>query len=314
MLLVSACILAGTALSSAQDASTATQQQQLQQLQQQIDQLQKLLELQQQVQQLQQQTGQQVQPQQSLQPQQAQPQWPLSQQPQFQGQLPAHPAPPQVTILSPVDTGLNIVTFTLGADDDDSFGDPARFAVKTNLLYSGATLTPNLAFEAGVGPRTSIELSAGYNPWSNLWDNAGKGAGPDYDADNTYKRKLDHIFGKAEFRYWFKERFDSHYVGANLFYADYNVGELKVPLLFDGYMTDYDGNAFGGGVTYGYLWRWSRSWAMEFSAAVGLAVMGYDKSVIEADSTGYNLIDATPYRKTYFGPTSVGIKLVFTIK
>ncbi len=313
MLLVAACIFAGVAVSSAQDAGTISQQQQLQQ---QIDQLQQLLELQKQVQQLQQQTGQQIQPQ--GQPQGAltttPPQYtpgPLPQQGQY-AQQPQSPREP--VTLRPVDTGRSAVTFTIGGGDDDkSFGD-TRFAIKTNLLYAGATLTPNLGFEAGLGQRTSIEVSAGYNNWHNLWDNGGEGSGPDYDLNNNYKRKLDHIFGKAEFRYWLKERFNSHFVGVNAFYADYNVGELGVPLLFEGKQIDYDGNAFGGGVTYGYLWRWSKSWAMEFSLGAGIAVMEYDKSFIEAESDNFNLIDTTPYRKTYFGPTSVGIKLVFTIK
>ena len=38
-------------------------------------------------------------------------------------------------------------------------------AVKTNLLY-WATTTPNLSAELGLGKRTSLELTGGYNPWT----------------------------------------------------------------------------------------------------------------------------------------------------
>ncbi len=313
-LLVSACIFVGATASFAQTPGITDQQQQIQQ---QIDQLQKLLDLQQQVQQLQQQTGQLPQGQPEGQMPAAAPQYtpgPVQQSTQYAPQQPQAPRGP--VTLRPIDTGRNAVTFTIGGGEKTkaSFGDTPRFAIKTNLLYAGATLSPNLSFEAGLGPRTSIEVSAGYNGWTNLWDNGGEGTGPDYDLNNNYKRRLDHIFGKAEFRYWFKERFRSHFVGANVFYADYNVGELGVPLLFEGKQVDYDGNAIGGGFTYGYLWRWSKSWAMEFSLGAGVAIMEYDKSFIEAESDKFTLIDTNPYRKTYFGPTSVGIKLVFTIK
>jgi hypothetical protein len=328
MILVSACIFVGAGVSFAQNTGTTSQQQQLQQ---QIDQLKQLIELQN-LQLQQQQAGGQTQgyiegPMPTT-PPQTQP-----------GQLKpvggfVEPQTPQGPVtLRPVDTGRSAVTFTIGGDtksrnrsrnvgdgnDDNggnggSFGEP-RFAVKTNLLYLGSSLSPNLSFEAGVGERTSVELTAGYNGWTNLWDNAGKGAGPYYDPNNNYKRRLDHLFLKGEFRYWLGERFDKHFVGANVFFADYNVGELKVPLLFDGGPIDYNGNAIGGGLTYGYLWRWSNSWAMEFSVGAGVAVMTYDKSsFIEPEGNGYNLQDTTPYRKTYFGPTSAGIKLVFTIR
>ena len=38
--------------------------------------------------------------------------------------------------------------------------------VKTNLLYGGLTLTPNISVEIGVGEQSTLELGGGYNPWN----------------------------------------------------------------------------------------------------------------------------------------------------
>jgi hypothetical protein len=213
----------------------------------------------------------------------------------------------QSVTLRPVDTGRDVVTFNLGGDN----GEAGRFAIKTNLLYAGATLTPNLAFEFATGERTSVEVSTGYNDWKNLWDFSD--SGPEWDINNIYKSRLKHIFGKAEFRYWLRERFDGHFAGVGLFFGDYNVGDLDIPLLFDREF-DYDGNVFGGSLSYGYLWRWSSHWAMEFNLGLGVAMMKYRKSFISGSTESYDLSNSITFRKTYVGPTSVGVKLVFTIK
>lgn len=208
--------------------------------------------------------------------------------------------------LQPFDTGRSVVTFNLGGGDNG--GVPGRFAVKTNLLYAGATLSPNLSFEFGVGPRTSVEATAGYNGWHNLWDSA-----PFEPAVDNYRRRLDHLFAKAEFRYWLRERFNGHFFGAGALFADYSVGQLDVPLLFEKEY-EYDGNAYGAAITYGYLWKLNRRWAVEFSVSGGVVMMQYDKSRIEQHTDSYTLNLIDKYRKTYLGPTAAGIKLVFTIQ
>ncbi len=160
-------------------------------------------------------------------------------------------------------------------------------------------------------------MTAGYNGWGNLWDHSGGGpdytGGPDYDLNNSYKRRLDHVFGKAEFRYWLGDRLDGHFFGLGAIFADYHVGDLKIPLLFEKEY-DYDGVAFGGALSWGYTWRFHRRWALEFSLGAGVAMLEYNKSLIEADSEGVNLIDLARFRKTYFGPTNAAVKLVFVIR
>ncbi len=218
---------------------------------------------------------------------------------------------PQSVTLRPVDTGKSVVTFDLSAISGNSSADPGRYRIKTNLLYAGAAMTPNLAFEYGLGERTSIEASVGYNGWHNLWDFSD--TGPNWDINNSYKSRLDHIYAKVEFRYWLRDRFKGHFFGVGAFWADYRVGDLKIPLLFDREF-DYNGYGVGAGISYGYVWRLSKLFALEFTVGGGIAMLEYDKSLIEADSEGFSLIDPIRFRKTYLGPTNAGIKLVFTIK
>lgn len=69
-----------------------------------------------------------------------------------------------------------------------SFGQ--KTAVKTNLLYT-ATTTPNIGIETRLSNTTSLELVAGYNPWS-FGEN----------------KKLKHYLIQPEFRWWFCETFN----------------------------------------------------------------------------------------------------------
>jgi hypothetical protein len=181
-----------------------------------------------------------------------------------------------------------------------------RVAVKTNLLYGVSTLTPNLGVEVGLAPRLTLGAVVGYNNWHNLWDYADRG--PDSDLWNIHKRSFDHVLGKLEFRYWFKDRLSGHFLGINAMYADYKISEMQVPLLFDKEWV-YDGTGYGGGISYGYLWRWNERWGMEFNIAAGVVKMEYDKSCVDCNDEV-----VTPSKKLYFGPTSVGIKLLFTIR
>jgi hypothetical protein len=214
----------------------------------------------------------------------------------------------QTVTLKPVDTGRSVVTFDLGANSA-----PGRYALKTNLLYAGAALTPNLGFEFGSGGRMSLELSVGYKPRGAgyLWDKAA--TGPEWDIVNNYKTRLDHIFGRVELRRWFNEPFRGHFLGVNVFYGDYTVGDLAVPLLFERQF-HYRGNVSGGAVSWGYLWRWSDHVGMEFTLSGGVALMNYDKSFIEGSTESWELVGAIDFRKTYIGPTAAGLKLVFMLK
>ncbi|MEG1935625.1 MAG: DUF3575 domain-containing protein, partial [Rikenellaceae bacterium] len=44
--------------------------------------------------------------------------------------------------------------------------DAQSVAIKTNLLYGAAAYTPNLGLEIGLGRKTTLDISGGYNPWN----------------------------------------------------------------------------------------------------------------------------------------------------
>jgi hypothetical protein len=214
---------------------------------------------------------------------------------------------PSFVSLRPVDTGRS-VTFDLGRP----WLDIGPLVVKTNLIWALGLQTPNLALEYPLDERGSVEAAAGYNPWGNLWDFSK--TGPDYDPANLYKRQLDHFFVKAEYHYWFDRPFEGYFVGAGLFYTKYSVGKVTFPGLFakDSF---YYGNAFGGALTGGWWWRLNSRWAAEFSLGIGMAALAHDISPIQIDSenNGSVLMNPVRQRKTYFGLTSAGVKIAFTI-
>ena len=171
----------------------------------------------------------------------------------------------------------------------------SKLAVKANLLYGAVTYTPNLRMEIGLNNRTTLELGANYNGWN--WEGA-KG-------DN---RKLVHLSGIAEYRYWLCERFVGHFFGLHGFGVHYNISDYEIPPVFDrGFR--YEGYAFGGGISYGYAVPLSARLGLEFNIGVGAAYLTYDK--YGCDKCDEKIGD---YTETYFGPTRAGINLVYIIK
>lgn len=177
---------------------------------------------------------------------------------------------------------------------------PMRFALKTNLLYTAVSLTPNLAFEAGLGPKSTIDVGAGYNWWK-------------MDGTDASNRKLGHWIIQPEYRWWLCERFNGHYFGAHVFGGMFNISEHKAPLLFgEKNSADYryDGWFAGVGASYGYQLPLARSWNLEFNLGVGYALMRYDR--YEHERCGELIQPGV--KRNYFGPTKLGITLTYLIK
>ncbi len=167
-------------------------------------------------------------------------------------------------------------------------------AVKTNLLY-WATTTPNAGLEIGLGERTTLELTGSYNPWT---------------LNKETNKKIKHWLVMPEFRYWFCERFNGHFVGLHSGYAFYNVSGVQIP--FYGRSTKdhrYQGWAAGIGVSYGYSWVLGKRWNLEATLGVGYAYTNFDR---------YECATCGSFRgkehKNYFGPTKAGISLIYIIK
>ncbi len=172
-----------------------------------------------------------------------------------------------------------------------------RFAMKTNILYGGATLTPNIAVEAALSPRWTIEAAYSSNPWNYKAPGIG-----------VASRKLLHGVARLEGRYWFCERFSRHFAGVHALYSEYNVSGHNIPMLFEKAYR-YKGNAWGGGLVWGYDLPVGKSWNIEFTAGVGVYRMNYRRYSCLTCSEGF-----TPQTKTWFGPSRLGVSIEFLIK
>ena len=70
--------------------------------------------------------------------------------------------------------------------------------IKTNIAH-WATASPNLGVEIGLGRQTTMDISAGFNPFS-------------FSGGKQWK----HWLVQPEFRWWTCERFNGHFLGAHL--------------------------------------------------------------------------------------------------
>lgn len=129
--------------------------------------------------------------------------------------------------------------------------------LKTNLLYDAAT-TLSIGAEVGLGRKTSLDLSGGYNPW---------------EFSSVKRMKLWMV--QPEFRYWFCERFNKHFLGLHAHTGQYNFSGIG----FSDHMKDYNyqGDFYGGGISYGYQWLLGNRWGLEATIGVGYIHFVYDK-------------------------------------
>ena len=179
-----------------------------------------------------------------------------------------------------------------------------HFAVKTNALY-WATATPNVGLEAAMGERWTVELEGGYNPWT---------------LDKEKNMKAKHWLVSPEFRYWFCNSFQGHFIGINGNYTQFNIGAIPVPLQrtfislnktpeADLEKSRVEGWAVGAGITYGYAFPIARRWNLEFTAGFGYWYSIYN----QYESRKCGLFRET-VKKHALGPTSLGISFIYMIK
>lgn len=162
-------------------------------------------------------------------------------------------------------------------------------AVNTDVLMDVLQI-PNVGVEIVVGERSVAGLHAfgGYRPWG----------------------KDVRVLGlQPEYRYFFSGRpMNSFFVGLGLLASSYDVTWAgKV----------YDGNAFGGGMTFGYVLPLTHRLNLDFHAGFG-AIYYRQKEYFEGDfydqdySTGGLLRpNATGYTLL---PTRIGVSLSYILK
>jgi len=168
----------------------------------------------------------------------------------------------------------------------------AQVALKTNLLYD-ATLTPNAGVEVGLGRKHSLQLFYGLHPWKFG------------SRDQNY---LKHWVLNPEYRYWFCQRMNGHFLGVHAFGGEYDASQVHLPFGYWKELRDhrYEGWYIGGGISYGYQWVLSRHWNLEAALGFGVAYIDYQK--FACGECGRRLQDGS---KTYIGPTKLALSLMY---
>jgi hypothetical protein len=167
-----------------------------------------------------------------------------------------------------------------------------EIGVKTNTLMDACRII-NLGTEIGMGPKTTLDLYANYNPWK----------------ESRFKMYKMLVF-QPEYRHWFCERFNGSFIGFHLHGGVYQVAKKHLPFgMWKGLRDNrYKGYFYGGGVSYGYQWIISKHWNLEGNIGVGYARIHYKKYPCAecADKIGEG-------NKNYWGLTKAAISLIYFI-
>lgn len=190
-------------------------------------------------------------------------------------------------------TGLLSMTFAVAN---------AQLAVKTNLLY-GATTTPNIGAEVGVGKKSTMQLFYGINPW-------------EFGSQESGVRQMKHWVLMPEYRWWTCSKFNGWFLGVHAMGGQFNAGNIDIPFpgaFFSGEnlrqgMKDfrYQGWYAGGGVTVGYQWILGKHWNLEAEVGVGYDRVWYDKYPCAECGT---LIESAA--TNYAGVTKLGLSILY---
>ncbi|MDU1892711.1 MAG: DUF3575 domain-containing protein [Dysgonomonas sp.] len=165
---------------------------------------------------------------------------------------------------------------------------PASIGFKSNMLYNIGGLY-NMGIETMLSYQLTTSLSVNYSPW---------------EPDDNKRMKL--LLFQNETRYWFCNAFFSHFVGLQLSAGQFNVGGLDILGTKEG---RYQGTAYSAGLTYGYNWILSPRWNIEASIGLGYVYVDYDK--YRCGDCGRKLKED---KKGYWGPTHIGVSLIYILK
>jgi len=90
-------------------------------------------------------------------------------------------------------------------------------------------------------------------------------------------------------------------------YAEYNAGGINFNADF--HRNRYQGHLYGAGLSYGYQWLIGKRWNLEATVGLGYARL-WDRKYPIAEC---GEVIRTRSRN-YFGPTKIGLALIFIIK
>lgn len=170
------------------------------------------------------------------------------------------------------------------------------FALKTDLVKWG-TASLNIEPEVKLGKRSTLALGVSWNPWTFK--------------EEEKNMKWKHLLVQPEYRYWFCNAFEGHFLGLHPFYARFNVGNVKLPfgMVEDLQHRRYQGNLFGAGVGYGYHLVLGNRWSFEAEIGLGLGYADYGKYCWK--KCGLKLEEDS---RLMFMPTKLSLSFVYIIK
>lgn len=157
-----------------------------------------------------------------------------------------------------------------------------RLALKTNAI-DWIALSPNLALEAAISSRISLQLNVSGNPFK-------------FEVFNT---KLTNWRVEPEIRYWFNRPMARHFIALSATATGFSLRHKDHKFI---------GDAIAAGISYGYALVLSDHWNMEAELGVGLAqVKAYDYKGDKCPGT-------KNYSKVLPVPIRVGLSFSYIFK
>ncbi len=164
------------------------------------------------------------------------------------------------------------------------------FAVRTNVLYD-AMLLPTLGVEWRVNPDLGVKLDGSLAWWGS-------------ETGKTMKVWLLN----PEVR-WYLLHDKRFYAGVSGSYGKYNIYKYMVGSILSK-DTGYQGSLWSAGLTVGYQLYLSRNFSVDFNLGLGYVRSEYDSFGM---TDGVRVYKERDKSKNFFGPTQVGINLIWTI-
>ena len=173
-----------------------------------------------------------------------------------------------------------------------------KVALKTNMLY-WATATPNIGVEVAMSNKLTLSVAAGWNPFDLRKKT--------YEDGSVVHSKIRHLSVMPELKYWNCQAFERSFWGLHGIYGHFNMADISFIKPLKDYR--YQGDAYGGGISYGYQCALGNRWGLEASVGAGYLHLDYKK--YDKEKCGEFLGDFT---HNYWGPTKVGLSFVYFLK
>ena len=178
---------------------------------------------------------------------------------------------------------------------------PVFLALKSNLLYDAALL-PNLSAEVYLGKQWSLVVEGNWSWWTS-----GK------PIQNQWVHRIQ--AAGAELRYWVKSPYplNGHAIGVYSLVGDYDIRMFPENESSTGYLSY---RSWSAGLSYAYSMPISNRFNLEFGLAfgyVGGKYYEYDYCMRHEQWEKGTIDYERVYNMNYFGPTRVGISLVWLL-